>query len=121
NVIFKLHTSDAEVRKLYANSTAVLFAAINEDFGIVPIEAMASEKVLISVNEGGPRETVVNGKTGFLVESPEEMAEKMKFVVEHKALAEKMGKEARKRVEEKYTWPAFFKKFDRMAKEVSKS
>ena len=121
NVVFKLHTSDAEVRKLYANSTAVLFAAINEDFGIVPIEAMASEKVLISVNEGGPRETVVNGKTGFLVESPEEMAERMKFVVEHKALAEKMGKEARKRVEEKYTWPAFFKKFDKMAKEVSKS
>ncbi|MDE1855933.1 MAG: glycosyltransferase, partial [Candidatus Micrarchaeota archaeon] len=95
NVIFKLHTSDEEVRKLYSKATAVLFAAINEDFGIVPIEAMASAKVLIAVNEGGPRETVVGGKTGFLVGSAEEMAEKMKWVAEHKDLAEKMGKEAR--------------------------
>lgn len=120
NVVFKLHTTDKEVRKLYSSCTAVLFAAINEDFGIVPIEAMASGKVLISVNEGGPKETVENNKTGFLVESPEEMSEKMKFVVEHKDLASKMGKAARKRAEEKYTWKSFFEKFDKMAREISK-
>lgn len=120
NVIFKLHTKDSEVRALYSKCTAVLFAAINEDFGIVPIEAMASSKVLISVNEGGPKETVIDGKTGFLVESAEEMSEKMKFVAEHSDIAQKMGKEARRKVEEKYTWEAFFKKFDKMARQVSK-
>ncbi|MGI0141131.1 MAG: glycosyltransferase [Candidatus Micrarchaeales archaeon] len=120
NVIFKLHTSDAEARKLYSNCTAVLFAAINEDFGIAPLEAMASEKVLIAVNEGGPRETVEDGKTGFLVNSPEDMSEKMKWIVEHKELASKIGKAARKRVAEKYSWDAFFRKFDKMAQKVSK-
>ncbi|MDE1828112.1 MAG: glycosyltransferase [Candidatus Micrarchaeota archaeon] len=121
NVIFKLHTTDEQVRELYANCTAVLFAAMNEDYGIVPIEAMASAKPLIAVNEGGLRETVVNGKTGMLIDSAEQMAEKMKFVVEHKALAEKMGKDARKRAIANYSWEAFFKKFDKMAREVSKS
>ena len=121
NVVFKLKTSDAELQKLYSKCTAVLFSAVNEDFGIVPLEAMASSKVLISVNEGGPRETILDGKTGFLINSPEEMAERMKFVVEHGDLAAKMGKEARKRVEENYSWEMFFKKFDKMAKEVSRA
>jgi len=121
NVVFKLHTTDAQVRELYSNCTAVLFAAINEDYGIVPIEAMASAKPLIAVNEGGLKETVVNGKTGMLIESPEEMAQKMKLVVESKDLAERMGKQARKRAIANYSWEAFFKKFDKMAREVSKA
>ncbi|MDE1761680.1 MAG: glycosyltransferase [Candidatus Micrarchaeota archaeon] len=119
NVIFKLSPTDKEIRDWYAGATAVLFAAVNEDYGIVPIEAMASGKVLISVNEGGPRETMVDGKTGFLVNSSEEMAEKMKFVVEHGAIAEKMGKEASRHAKN-YTWDAFFKKFDILARKVSK-
>ena len=35
NVIFKQNPSDDELAKLYSRSTAVLFSAINEDFGIV--------------------------------------------------------------------------------------
>jgi alpha-1,3/alpha-1,6-mannosyltransferase len=120
NVVFKLNVSDSEMKRLYASATAVLFAAVNEDFGIVPLEAMSSRKPIISVNDGGPKETIINGKTGFLVNSPEEMAEKMRFVVEHKDLAEKMGREGRRHVERNYSWGTFFKKFDRLARKVSK-
>jgi len=40
---------------------------IDEDFGLVPIEAQASGKAVVGVNEGGLRETVINGRTGYLV------------------------------------------------------
>ena len=120
NVVFKPNPSDEELARLYSNSTAVLFSAINEDFGIAPLEGMASSKPVISVNEGGPKETIVDGKTGFLVNSPEEMAKRMQFVVEHGSLAEEMGRAGRSRVVSEYSWDSFFRKFDPLARKVSR-
>ena len=121
DVKFVLNPTNNELKELYSRCTAVLFSAINEDLGIVPLEGMASSKPVISVNEGGPKETIINGKTGFLVNSQEEMARKMKFIIEHKGIAEKMGEEARRRVERHYSWKIFFNKFDAMAKNVARS
>ena len=120
NVIFRPNPTDDEIVKLYSDSTAVLFSAINEDFGIAPLESMASSKPVISVNEGGPKETVLDGKTGFLVNSVDEMAKKMQFIAEHQAIAESMGKAGRSRVMAEYSWNSFFKKFDPLVRKVSR-
>jgi glycosyltransferase involved in cell wall biosynthesis len=106
--------------KLYSGAMAVLFSAINEDFGFIPLEAMASSKPIISVNEGGPRETVKDGKTGFLVGSPQEMAEKMLLLARDTKAAEHMGKEGRKEVERNYTWERFFSLFDGELERIKK-
>ncbi len=121
NVTIRTNVNDSALRKLYSNSTAVLTAAVNEDFGIVPLEAMASWKPVVSVNEGGHRESIIEGKTGFLVNSPIEMASSMRFLVEHKDSAERMGRAGRKRVVQEYSWNSFFHKFDRAAREVMKN
>jgi glycosyltransferase involved in cell wall biosynthesis len=49
---------DAEVADLYARCRALLFPP-REDFGIAPLEAMASGRPVIAHGEGGARETVV--------------------------------------------------------------
>lgn len=121
NVIFKANPTNKELTGLYSKATAVLFTAINEDYGIVPLEGMASYKPVISVNEGGPRETILNGKTGFLVNSPKEMSNKMKLIVDNESLSKKMGREGRRRVENHYSWRRFFEKFDKLAREVAKN
>ncbi len=113
--------SDARLREMYSRSSAVLFAAINEDYGFIPLESMSSSKPIISVNEGGPKETIVDGKTGFLINSPAQMAEKMKFIVEHPAIEERMGREGRRRVEQNYSWELFFEKFDPLLKKAEKA
>jgi glycosyltransferase involved in cell wall biosynthesis len=82
---------------------------------------MASSKPVIAVNEGGFRETVIDGRTGFLVDSPTQMAEKMSFIAEHSSITKQMGKEGRKRVERNYSWVRFFESFDSLAKTVRKS
>ncbi|HUB92493.1 MAG TPA: glycosyltransferase family 4 protein [Candidatus Saccharimonadales bacterium] len=120
DISIKTNIGDRELAALYSKSTAVLFAAINEDYGYIPLEGMASSKPVISVNEGGPIETLRDGETGFLVNSYSEMANKMAYLTEHKAEAEKMGKRGRQRVISNYSWNAFFKKFDRALGEVSK-
>jgi glycosyltransferase involved in cell wall biosynthesis len=64
NAEFFIEPSDAEVVKIFQQSKILLFPAI-EDFGIVPLEAMASGKWVVAPHEGGTGETVVHGKTGL--------------------------------------------------------
>jgi alpha-1,3/alpha-1,6-mannosyltransferase len=75
---------------------------------------------VISVNEGGPRETVIDGKTGFLVNSEEEMASRMLYVAEHPSPARKMGRDGIARIRKNYSWDSFFKKFDRHLTKASR-
>ena len=84
-------TDGPALRDYYSRCFAVLYPARNEDFGLVPIEGMMSSKPVIALNEGGMKETIKEGETGFLVNSVEEMAEKMFFLATHPGTAQKMG------------------------------
>lgn len=58
--------SDEELNGLYAGARAFLYASVNEDFGMVPVEAMAHGTPVIAYASGGVLETVSNGKNGYL-------------------------------------------------------
>jgi glycosyltransferase involved in cell wall biosynthesis len=73
NCVFLGHVSDAQLRWLYANSAAVLSAA-HEDFGLVPLEAMAFGRPVVVLRAGGFRETVLEGETGLFFDQPQRRA-----------------------------------------------
>ena len=56
--------SDEELIRLYQNCRAVIFAASQEDFGLVPVEAMAAGKPVIVNAEGGVLESVIDWTAG---------------------------------------------------------
>ncbi len=58
---------EAQLVDLYARCRGFVTTAIDEDFGITPVEANAAGKVVLATNEGGYRETVLDGRTGFLL------------------------------------------------------
>lgn len=60
--------SDQEVEQALAESSCFIFAAC-EDFGIVPVEAMAAGIPVIAYKAGGALDYVVPGKTGMFFES----------------------------------------------------
>lgn len=55
---------DEQLHQLYARAKALLYPVEDEDFGIVPIEAMAHGVPVIAHRSGGPMETIIDGKTG---------------------------------------------------------
>jgi glycosyltransferase involved in cell wall biosynthesis len=56
---------DATLRDLYRGCRAVVMAGV-EDFGIVPLEAMACGRPAVVFAQGGGPETVVPGETGLV-------------------------------------------------------
>jgi glycosyltransferase involved in cell wall biosynthesis len=60
--------SEEELIDLYARCKGLICTAMDEDFGLTPVEAMASGKPVIAVKEGGFLESVIDGVTGRLVE-----------------------------------------------------
>jgi len=66
NVEYLGEADDARLKELYARCRGLICTAGDEDFGITVIEAMASGKPAVAVDEGGYRETVVDGVTGRL-------------------------------------------------------
>lgn len=56
--------SDSEMETHFAACKALLYPGV-EDFGIVPLEVMASGRPIVAFGRGGALETVVEGKTGL--------------------------------------------------------
>ncbi|MFB6181077.1 MAG: glycosyltransferase [Candidatus Nanohalobium sp.] len=112
NVSIETDVDGERWEELYSNCYSVLFLSEKEDWGIVPLEAGTYEKPVIAVNEGGPRNSVVDGETGFLVEAEKEaIAEKMRFLAENEKKVKNVGRKGRENAK-KYSWENFAEKID---------
>jgi glycosyltransferase involved in cell wall biosynthesis len=63
----------AQLRHHYARARGLIFPG-EEDFGIVPVEAMASGRPVVAYGRGGATETVVDGVTGVFFDTQSEAA-----------------------------------------------
>jgi glycosyltransferase involved in cell wall biosynthesis len=68
-VAFLGRVDDERLRGLYRGCRAVLMPGV-EDFGIVPVEAMACGRPAVVFAEGGGAETVEHGVTGLVFREP---------------------------------------------------
>lgn len=65
-VSFLGNLSDEKLREELQGAQAFLFAAVDEEFGIAPVEAMGFGVPVIAFASGGLKETVKNGMNGYL-------------------------------------------------------
>ncbi|XKL64177.1 hypothetical protein PGB90_004263 [Kerria lacca] len=107
-VIFLKSPTEAEKIKLIKNCEAVLYTPDNEHFGIVPLEAMFCKKAVIAVNSGGPKETIIHGKTGLLCSaSKESFCNAMFDLITNDEFRNKLGEAAKERFENIFSYPNF--------------
>ncbi len=57
---------DAELNRQYQHAQALIYPVEDEDFGMVPVEAMLAGVPVIAHNSGGPKETVIPGLSGIV-------------------------------------------------------
>lgn len=85
---------------------------VNETFGLVNLEAMEYSLPVISTNEGGIPDVVINGQTGYTVEKndPTALADFLERLFMNPELGIQMGKAGRKLFEDKFTEEIFEKR-----------
>ncbi len=75
--------STEELRVLYTNAAFTAFPFTEEPFGLVPIESMACGTSVLTYSRQGPGSIVLDGRTGWLVQSPKELALKASLLFEN--------------------------------------
>jgi alpha-maltose-1-phosphate synthase len=123
-----------EVIALYSEAEVFVCPSIYEPFGIINLEAMACGTPVVASAVGGIPEVVVPGETGLLVpveqmtEAPFEpvgpesfafnLAEAINELMRDEARRRYMGQQARRRVEEVFSWEAIARKTEELYRMV---
>jgi glycosyltransferase involved in cell wall biosynthesis len=112
NVTILPPVKHVELLNYYNRSKIFVLPSLSEGLPKVVLEAMACALPVVATGVCGNKDAVIDGKTGFLIapKKPEELAEKIKILLENKDLREKMGKSGRERVEKHFTWKNIAKK-----------
>jgi UDP-glucose:(heptosyl)LPS alpha-1,3-glucosyltransferase len=92
-----------DVMRYYAAADIFVFPTLQEAFGMVITEAMASGlPVIVSRNAGAARDFIEDGKDGLTLSDPlnaGELADKISFLAGHETLRHAIGNEAHRKVQ----------------------
>jgi glycosyltransferase involved in cell wall biosynthesis len=118
-VIFHLEAEDAEVAEAYAGAVAAVLPSVYKDsagrlaenaelLGLAAIEAMANATPVVVTRVASLPELVTDGETGFVVppNDPAALGERIAWLLERPREARRMGRAARARARERFTWTA---------------
>lgn len=101
----KITISDKKLAVIYNKSEVLVALNRNEPLGLIPLEAMACGVPVVAVKEGGYQESIIDGKTGFLVKrDPKSVYSAIKKLINDPILIKKMGENAREHVLSNWTW-----------------
>lgn len=105
-VFFEGFVPNHNICEFYNKSDIYVSMSRSESFGHVYIEAMACGLPVITAENNGSREIVINNINGFLIpqEDYEALAEKIRYFINNPKLLESFGKNARMEMENNYDW-----------------
>jgi glycosyltransferase involved in cell wall biosynthesis len=116
-----LGISDDLLKELYNKAKITLYAPIREPFGLVAIESMASGTPVIGVAEGGLKETIVQGTTGYLTNRDEkEFASAILNLLSDSQKLEEFGKSAKLEAIKNWSWDQSARSFEKYFMEMIK-
>jgi glycosyltransferase involved in cell wall biosynthesis len=102
-VLFRGALNGSELAEAYRAAALAVFAPYAEEFGLAPLEAMASGVPVVAWREGGLAETVVEGETGYLVSDPVTLRQRIRLLLHDPDRRHAFGLAARRRAEQ-FTW-----------------
>ncbi|PIZ00575.1 glycosyl transferase family 1 [bacterium (Candidatus Howlettbacteria) CG_4_10_14_0_8_um_filter_40_9] len=96
---------DVAINALQTYSNSIIQKSIREGFGLTVAEALWKKTPVIGGNVGGIPMQIENGESGYLVNTSEECAEKIVYLLENKEFAKKMGECGREHIRKKFLLP----------------
>jgi glycosyltransferase involved in cell wall biosynthesis len=105
--------TDDQLADMISDAAFVAYPNLDEPFGLVPIEAMARSKAVLTANIGGPSETNIHNSTGLCVDvtSIAELAQGIASLWGDPQRCIEMGKAGQARYSQQFTMSAFTDRF----------
>lgn len=104
-VSFKGRVNDEVLKRAYNDCDIFVAPSRYESFGLVYIEAMSYGKPVIGAKVGGVAEIIDDYENGlfFELENPQDLADKIIFLINNKDIRSKLGFSARQKIENYFT------------------
>lgn len=102
HILFLPPDSHRTINALQRAANIVLQKSLKEGFGLSVTEALWKSKPVIGGNCGGIRLQVINHYTGFLVDTPEGAAERIRYLMQTPHLIREMGEKGHRFVHENF-------------------
>lgn len=108
HLVFRGAVARADLVERYRGSAVCVFPSVFENFPNTCLEAMACGRPVIGSRAGGMAEMIEEGRSGLLVEpdDPGQLKAAIVKVLEQREWGERLGAEARRRIERSYTLAA---------------
>ena len=103
--VFSNQTDNQDVKALVSLSDVVLQKSIREGFGLTVAEAMWAGVPVVGGNVGGIKIQIVDGQTGYLVDTVEQCAEKIVALINNPVMARQMTKAGHEHVKKNFLIP----------------
>lgn len=102
HILFLPSDSHRTINALQRASDIILQKSLKEGFGLTVTEALWKSKPVIGGNCGGIRLQVINYHTGFLVNTPEGAAERIRYLLQSPHLIQEMGEKGYRFVKDNF-------------------
>jgi O-antigen/teichoic acid export membrane protein len=102
-VLMHGHVSEEKKLELFQRAWVNMTASSAEGWCLTVMEAAACGTPSVAMAVGGLPESIVDGETGLLAQTPDELVEKTRRIVGDAELRDRLGERARERVQE-FTW-----------------
>lgn len=118
-VVFMKSVSENQRLELLSRCRCVVHPAVQEHFGYVPLEAMATGRPVVVANCGGPAETVVDGVTGFVrPPTPLAFAGALARLITDPEAAQNMGRSGREHVAARFSRQVFGARLQQLLRQL---
>jgi trehalose synthase len=112
---------NVEVNAFQSCAEVAIQKSLREGFGLVVAEALWKGRPVIGGNVGGIPLQIVNGESGYLVNSVEECADRSLYLLQQPELADTMGARGREHVREHFLITRYLRDYLRLFVELSGS
>jgi trehalose synthase len=98
-------TSHREINALQRGADVIIQKSTREGFGLVVTEALWKRKPVVASPVGGINLQILDGLTGYLTRTPEELADRLAYLLQHPQVATRLGEAGHKHVRQHFLTP----------------
>jgi trehalose synthase len=113
-----LNVGNVGVNAIQRNARVMIQKSIREGFGLTVSEALWKGRPVVAGNAGGIPLQMLYGKNGYLVNTTAECADRIKYLLDHPQISDKMGLVGKEHVRENFLTTRYLRDYLRLFNRV---